>query len=354
MNRKINIVAIGGRTGPSLIAKGFYGNVDYDITAIVAVSDSGSSTGVIRRNFDTPAVGDIRTVITELADISGPLNLLKELFEFRFKPKNSKDMEKMALGNLFLTALTKMGEEAYGLSTEDSFKKAIELTGEMFQIKGKVFPVSTENIHLCAELVNGSIMVEEVNVRQENKPRIKEIFFQDVRTGKKSVPKVLPECKYAIEDADLIIIGPGGLYCSILACLAIEGVITAFQNTNGRKIYIANTTTQPGQTDGYTILDHVKEINKYVNLDYVLLNTYEPPTEILNVFSKANINYMPLTKEDLCTIKEMGIKPITKNLMDETKTKPDFTKHKMDTIPHDVIKVSKAIREICRVPCLQA
>ena len=353
MDKKNNIVAIGGRTGPSLIAKGFYGDQDYNITAIVAVSDSGSSTGVIRRNFDTPAVGDIRTVITELADMSGPLNLLKELFEFRFKPKDSKDMEKMALGNLFLTALTKWGEEAYGLTTEDSFKRAVKLTGEMFHIKGNVFPVTADNIHLCAELEDGSIKVEELNVRQENKPGIKEIFFQDARTKKRISPQILPECKAAIEEEDLILIGPGGLYCSILACLAIEEIIKACQKTTARKIYIANTTTQPGQTDNYTILDHVREINRYLDLDYVLINTYVPSNEILDTFSKANLHYMPLTKGDLISIKEMGITPITKNLIDENKTKPDFTKHKMDTIPHDVIKVSRTIRELCCVPCLQ-
>ena len=351
MARKNKIVTLGGRSAPSLIAKGFYGDSDYELTALVAVSDSGSSTGVIRRNFDMPACGDIRTVITEMADMSGPLNLLRELFEYRFKPSDSPDMHNMAFGNLFITALTKWGEESYGLSNEDSFKNAISLTCKMFNTKGNVYPVTADNVHLSAELEDGRIMVGEVNVRKENKSRIKRIFFKDAKTSAEVEPNTLPECEKAIKEADYIVIGPGGLYCSVLASLCIEGIVDALKQSKAKKIYIANTTTQPGQTDNYTIIDHIREIKKYVDLDYVLLNKYVPDKDVLEIFKSANLNFMVLTDKDIKNIKNMGITPIVKNLIDENKTEPDLTKHKMDTITHDVIKVSQAIKEICRIPC---
>jgi uncharacterized cofD-like protein/HAD superfamily hydrolase (TIGR01549 family) len=318
-----NIVCLGGGTGQSEILRGLK-KYDCNITAIVAVTDSGRSTGVIRNNFNTIAPGDIRNCITALSDSE---ELIKELFQYRFE--KGIELQGMSFGNLFLTAMSKVKGDMFS---------AIKETSKILKIKGKVLPSTLYNTHICAELEDGSIVKEELNVRKKNKSKIKKIFLKDKDVNS---PK---EVIKAIEKADIITIGPGSLYTSVLVHFLIPNLKKAFVESKAKKIFVCNLVTQAGQTDNYNIKDHIDEIIKYAGkIDYVILNNKNPNKEIMKEYEKEGgflLNKNGLEKKEIYK----GIKLIHEDIIKKEEKKEEW--NKVSSIRHDPEKTTKIIMDL--------
>ena len=236
------VVILGGGTGLSTLLRGLK-QFPVDITAIVAVSDDGRSTGKLRQEFNVPAVGDIRQVIIALSETEP---LFKKLLNYRFK--TNSDLNDHALGNLLLTGL---------INVSGNLSTSIESLGKILNLKGKVLPLTEDNVILMSKMEDDSIIEGEHNITESNK-NIKEIFY-------KEKPKVLDEVIYEIEHADLIILSMGSLYTSLLPNLICDEVKTAIDNSKADIMYVCNIMTQPGETDDYKASDHIKTINKYLS-----------------------------------------------------------------------------------------
>lgn len=252
-SKKHKIVAIGGGTGLSILLRGLKDHFE-NISAIVTVTDDGKSSGIIRQEFDTLPPGDIRKCISALARDE---ELVSKLLEFRFE-EEGKSFSGHTLGNIWITALT----QYFG-----SFEKAIEATMEIFSTRGRIYPSTLDKISLVAEYSRGKKITGETKIAQAGN-EIKKIYF-DIE------PKAYPKSVKAIEEADLIIFGPGSLFTSIIPNLLIDGIKKAIKKSSAKKIYIANCSTERGETEGLTIEQHIDSINKMTNaklFDYTLVN----------------------------------------------------------------------------------
>lgn len=233
MNKKVAV--LGGGTGLSALLKGLK-NFPVDITAIITVSDDGSSTGKLRNEFNVPAVGDIRKVISNLSEID---DNIKKLIEYRFR--TSSDLNGHALGNLILVAM---------LNMTGNLKESIAALAKLFDVRHTVLPLSEDFLTLMGETVDGEIIEGEEHITEANK-RYKRIFY-------KEEPTVLPEVVDAILDADLVILSMGSLYTSLMPNLVCKDVIDAINKTNAKVMYVCNAMTQPGETDDFGVSDHLK------------------------------------------------------------------------------------------------
>ena len=249
------IVAIGGGTGLSTMLRGlkkYSGN----ITAILTVGDDGGSTGRLRRDLGILPPGDFRNCIVALADAEP---LVADLFQYRFQPGSGAGLEGHSFGNLFIVAM---------MGVTGDFEKAVAETSRVLAVRGQVYPSTLANVTLCAEMMDGSRIVGESRITEERKP-IKRIFLQPER------PAGYPEALRAILDADLIILGPGSLYTSILPNLLVEDIARAVRLSSATKVYVCNVATQRGETDHFTVGDHVEALVSHVGpgfFDYVLVN----------------------------------------------------------------------------------
>lgn len=327
MKSNPKIVCLGGGTGQSNLLRGLK-KYTSDIVGIVGVTDSGRSTGTLRKYFDILAPGDIRNCLVALSDSP---ELLKDLFQYRFE--KGKDLSGMAFGNLFITAMTKI---------TGRFDKAIKEVGKVLRITGKIFPATTKNVHICAELKDGKKVREEVNVRAINKAPIKRVYLSHPA-------KALKETIREIKNADIIVLGPGGLYCSVITNLLVPDIAKAIVESKAQKVYVCNILTQPGQTDSYGATKHVKEIEKYLGkgvLDYVILNTSELDKKIIANFKKTNQEYIC---PDEGKIKKLGYKTITADLVDFNSINSKEW-NKLSMISHDSEKISSLIMSIVRPP----
>ncbi|MBI2454615.1 MAG: YvcK family protein [candidate division NC10 bacterium] len=330
------LVVLGGRSGPCLIVQGFRGS-GWAVTAIVTTTDTGSSSGVIRDQFDLPAPGDIRSVLATAADPSSDLKPLADLFEFRFRPAQDSTLRNMALGNLILTAFA----GALG-----DFERAVAAVAQLLNCWAVVLPLPSSPATLCARLADGSVVRGEFNVRATGKPPIAEVFLEPAEV------RVAEAALQAIHEADLIALGPGGLYCSVLPGLLPGPIRQAIKATRAKTAYICNTTTQPGQTDGFDTVAHVREMLRYLgggHLDYVLLNTQVPSEEMLAAYRRDEVHYMPVTPEEIRQVKALGSIPVVGNFVEED-WRGKRTLHKLDTIRHDPHKVATALQALVREP----
>ncbi len=251
----LNIVAIGGGTGLSTLLRGLKLH-DIGITAIVTVADDGGSTGRIRKDFDIPAPGDIRNCITALADNE---SLVSRLFQYRFD-KEGSELAGHSFGNLFITALTQV---------TGSFEQAVIESARVLAVRGRVLPSTLENVTLCAELVDGTHVRGESTISRD-KPPIKRVYLDPER------PNGYEPALGAIVNADLVVLGPGSLYTSVLPNLLVEGVIEAIRWSRGTVVYVCNVATQPGETDHFSARDHIETILRYLGpgvLSYAIVNS---------------------------------------------------------------------------------
>lgn len=262
MNNKV--VVLGGGTGLSVLLSGLK-KFPLDLTAIVSVSDNGSSTGKLRSEFNTPAVGDIRRVLISLSETEP---LVEKLFNYRFK--TTSDLNGHTVGNLILTA----AKEITG-----NLSDGIESLSKVFNLKGKVVPLTEDNVTLMASMSDGSIIKGECEITKSNK-KIKKVYYEEE-------PIITPLAIRSIREADIILLSMGSIYTSIIPNLINKEVIDAIDNSNGKIIYVCNMMTQPGETDNFKVSDHVELLNSYLGkrkIDKVLVNNKIIDKDMLNKY----------------------------------------------------------------------
>ncbi|MBM4040735.1 MAG: uridine diphosphate-N-acetylglucosamine-binding protein YvcK [Planctomycetes bacterium] len=256
------VVAVGGGTGLPVVLQGLK-DLTSNLTAIVTVTDTGRSSGRIRSDFRVLPPGDMRNCLVALSDSS---QLLNDLFQYRFAEGS---LEGMSFGNLFIAAMAKI---------TGSFESAVRETSRILAIRGKVLPSTYDDVHLCAKLADGSLVEGEVAVRRPGKAPIADVFLTpaDVKANEEAINEILR--------ADLIVIGPGSLYTSVISNLLVPAIPEAIRASKARKVYVCNIVTQAGQTDGYTCAHHIQAIERYLGervLSAVLVNSNVPPPAIL-------------------------------------------------------------------------
>src|SRR5213083_3409415 len=336
----LKVVCIGGGLGAPTIMAGLRRYTE-EITGLIAVTDSGRSTGKVRIALDVPAPGDIRSALTVLAE--GDPALVR-LFSHRFETDKSEELNGMAFGNLFLAALTQQ---------EGSFLRAVEEASRLLKLRGRVLPVTLYNTHLCAELADGSVVEEEVNVRAVGKAPIERIFLKDDNVS------ATPGSVEAIEAADLITLGPGSLFTTVCACLLVPEIARAIANAQALVVYVANTTRQPGQTDSFDLSDHVRVVQDYLGgsgLDVVLINDDPPPDHLRAHYAERGATYLDPTADELDRIRALGVRPVTAPIIDKWSGPRDLWL-KEDTIRHDPERVARALVDLVehrRRPALRA
>ncbi len=282
------IVAIGGGTGLSTLLRGLKSYTN-NITAVVTVSDDGGSSGRLRDDFGMLPPGDIRNCLVALAKDE---SMLSSLFQYRFTSGSGLDGH--SFGNLFLAALNNIAG--------DDFQKAVKMSGDILSIKGKVYPATLQKTVLCAEMNSGEIVCGESLIPKHN-GKIKKIFLKP----KKCSP--LPEVIQAIKEADLILLGPGSLYTSILPNLQVEDIVKEIKASQAKKIYICNIMTQMGETSSFTASDHLQALydNSEDNLvDAIIVNTSNP-SSLSEKYKDENSYFVT---PDIEKLKEMGIEII--------------------------------------------
>ncbi len=297
--RKLNngpkIVAIGGGTGLSTMLKGIK-KITNNITAVVTVGDDGGSSGRLREEMGVLPPGDIRNCIAALADDD---DLVTKLFQYRFN-KNISELGGHSFGNLFITAMCEI--------TGDMYKAVIE-SSKVLAIRGRVLPSTLDDMKLVAEMEDGTVIKGE-SVIPESGKKIKRLFTDPEHC----LP--LDDVLTAIREAELIIMGPGSLYTSVIPNLLIKEIAEEIEKSNAKKLYICNVMTQPGETDGFSVSDHVKTILNHVEnrkiIDTVLVNNYFPE-EALEKY-KAENSYPVLA--DYEELKKLGVNVFEYRLTD--------------------------------------
>jgi uncharacterized cofD-like protein len=326
---ELKVVCVGGGLGAPTVMAGLREHTD-QITGLIAVTDSGRSTGKVRIALDVPAPGDIRNALVVLSE-GDPV--LRRLFNHRFETEKSEELNGMAFGNLFLAALTQQ---------EGSFLRGVEEAGRLLQLRGRVLPVTLYNTHLCAKLADGTVVEEEVNVRARGKAPIERIFLKDENVA------ACEGTVEAIEAADLITIGPGSLFTTVCACLLLPEIARAIAVSSAIVVYVANTTTQPGQTDGLGIADHVAMVRDYLGgsgLDVALINDDPPPDHLRAHYAEQGLEYLEPTPTELERIAALGVRPVTAPVIDKWSGPRDLW-NKQDTIRHDPRRLAVALLRI--------
>ena len=311
MHKKV--VVLGGGTGISYLLRGLK-QFPVDITAVITVSDNGRSTGKLREEFKTPAVGDIRKVITNLSCIDDPI---KKMMEYRFN--TSSDLNGHAVGNLILTSM---------LEITGSLKESIACLSKLLDVKHTVLPISEDsNLTLMGKDTDGNIIEGEEEITKANR-KFEKIYY-------KNEPKVLPEVISAIKDADLIIFSMGSLYTSILPNIICNDVKRAINESNAKVMYLCNAVTQPGETDNYTVGDHVELLNDYLDkkkIDVVIASNTVIEKEIAKKYETEEQKDPVLI--DYEEIQKLGTELIEDDLM---------TIDVDNTLKHDSLKLSSVI-----------
>ncbi len=324
LERGPKVVAIGGGQGLSHLLLGLK-EYTANLTAIVTVADSGGSSGRLREEFNIVAPGDIRNCLVALADAPA---LMGELFQYRFAEGDG--LKGHSFGNLFLTAMVQI--------TQGDFKKAVEESSKVLAIRGKVIPSTVHNVHLVAEYMDGSQTQGEAQIPQSN-ATIKRLSV---------VPKdAMPtdDALTAIAQADIIVMGPGSLYTSILPNLIINGMTEAIATAAAYKIYVCNVMTQPGETDGFTASDHLRVLLEHTDskiVDACIINdAVVSNEEALNRYHQEN-SY-PVAA-DVDRIKGMGIKVISTDLLSVA----DYVRHDSKKLTQALIRLIETQRVIKR------
>lgn len=297
LNRGPKIVAVGGGTGLSMLLKGIK-NITNNITAVVTVGDDGGSSGRLREELGILPPGDIRNCIAALADDE---DLVTKLFQYRFK--SGEGLEGHSFGNLFLTALC---------SITGDMVRAVKESSNVLSIRGRVLPSTLDDMKLVAEMEDGRIIHGESNIPEAH-GRIKRLFTNPQNC------KALEDVIVAIREADLIILGPGSLYTSVIPNLLIKEISHEIAKSNAKKIYVCNIMTQPGETDNYSVSDHINALIKHAEsprvIDTVLVNDFLPS----NLAKKYEMSGSYPVNVDFEKIKKLGVKIFTRKLIEDSK-----------------------------------
>jgi uncharacterized cofD-like protein len=297
LNKGAKVVAIGGGTGLSMLLKGIkkYTN---NITAVVTVGDDGGSSGRLRETMGILPPGDIRNCIAALADDE---DLITKLFQYRFK--NGEGLEGHSFGNLFLTALC---------AITGNMVKAVKESSNVLNIRGVVLPATLDDMKLAAEFDDGSFIKGESSIPEEHK-HIKRLYTEP------EVCRALPEAIEAILNADLIILGPGSLYTSVIPNLLVAGIVEAIEQSKAKKIYVCNIMTQPGETDNYTVASHINALISHAKgkkiIDAVLVNN-SLPDNMSEGYAKSGSIPVRLDMENVAPT---GVTVVSQKLLQENK-----------------------------------
>ncbi|GAC41200.1 uncharacterized conserved protein [Paenibacillus popilliae ATCC 14706] len=287
------IVVMGGGTGLSVMLRGLK-EKPLDITAIVTVADDGGSSGILRQELQMPPPGDIRNVLTALADVEPSLS---EMLKYRFP--NGTGLAGHSLGNLILAAMTDI--------TGD-FVAGIRELSRVLAVRGRVLPAANQAIVLNAEMTDGTIVEGESAIPQAGQ-RIKRVFLETEQV------EALPEAVQALQEADAILIGPGSLYTSIIPTLLVPKLALAVKESDAIKIFVCNVMTQPGETDNYKVSDHLEAIQQHVGkhlFDYVIVNDGEIPPQVQDLYAEQGARAVHL---DLDEVTNRGYKVIADSLV---------------------------------------
>ncbi len=308
---KKKIVVFGGGTGLSSLLTGLK-DFPVEITAVITVSDNGRSTGKLREEFSTPAVGDIRKVLTNLSDLPEEI---KSIMEYRFETYS--DLDGHPLGNLVLTAM---------INKTKNLKKSIEYLSKLLDVKHKVLPLSEDYLTLMGETYDGKIIEGEANLTKAH-TKYKKIFYKETPHVEKDVLK-------AVKEADLIILSMGSLYTSILPHLLCKQIIEAINTSQAKVMYLCNAMTQPGETDNFGVSDHIDILEKYLgtnSIDVVVASNTKLDSKILE-------KYETEEQKDPVVIDYENLKNRKLEIIES-----DLLTTKDNTIRHNSLKLSSII-----------
>jgi len=311
LSRGPRIVTVGGGTGLSVILSGLK-NYTSNISAIVTVADSGGSSGRLRQQFDVLPPGDIRNCLVALADAP---TLMRDLFQFRFD--GNSEFSGHSFGNLFLMVMSRL--------TGD-FEKAIKETSKVLALRGQVIPSTLGDVTLVAYYSDGSTVVGEDQI-----PKARKVINRVSLTPE--YPAATPDALKAIREAQIIVLGPGSLYTSIIPNLLIKEISREIAKSEAIKVYVCNVMTQPGETDGYSVCDHIKALVSHSHphiLDYCVINNGEVPKEVLKRYSQDS---SVLVTNDRKKVESIGYRVIEE----------DFSTIADGVIRHDPEKLAKII-----------
>lgn len=304
----LRIVAIGGGTGLASLLRGLK-RFSRNITAVVTVTDDGGSSGRLRRELGILPPGDLRNCLTALADEE---RLLTELFSYRFEDGT---LGGHSFGNLFLAAMA---------AVTGDFEKGIKAANRVLAVNGEVLPASLASVTLGARLTGGEVVIGESAITGAN-GQVEEVFLQPVGAH------ALPEAVQRIRDADVILIGPGSLYTSIIPNLLFPEVARALKESRAPRLYICNVMTQPGETTGYKVSDHVRAVFMHAGgpiFSHVLVNS-TPPKRLLEKYEEHGQSPVEVDKPALS---ELGVQVVEAGLIDET-----------DHVRHDPQRLAEAV-----------
>jgi uncharacterized cofD-like protein len=304
--RSVRIVALGGGTGLSAVLRGLKEHVAgrkrqlnrpiADLAAVVTVTDDGGSSGRLRNEYRVLPPGDIRNCMVAL---SKDEHLLGRLFQYRFPA--GRGLAGHSFGNLFLTALT---------NVTGDFPKAVQVSAQVLAIRGRIFPSTAQNVTLQAELENGNVVAGETNISRSRK-RIRRVRLVPRRV--QPVPEVLE----AIRKADLILVGPGSLYTSIIPNLLVEQVAEVIAHSHATRVYIANLMTQPGETQHYSVADHIRAIYDHTRaglFDFVVINRTPVDPRLLRRYRAQGAAPVESSVEEL---RRMGLVCVSGDLLQQ-------------------------------------
>lgn len=309
----MKVTVIGGGHGLSVILKGLVKIEDFDVRAIVTVADDGGSTGRLREYYQMPAMGDIRNVMLAMGSDEG---LFSQLMNHRFD--GSEDVGGHNLGNLILTALTQI---------TGNFNEAISSICKVLNVKGEIIPATSEIISLYAMMDDGVIVKGEHNIPIYQN-HVDYVFYDhDVHATKRAVE--------VIEDADVVIFGLGSLYTSIMPNLIIDELRTAIVSSNAKMVYVCNAMSQGGETDNYSVEDHVRAIHKHLKCDkitHVLVNDTPIPEDILKKYEGEYAHTIKLEED------EHAYEVLVGNYLDLSQGN---VRHDSNVIAHAIEKIVK-------------
>lgn len=315
---KKSVVVIGGGTGTHPILRGLKKYADtIDITAVITMADSGGSTGRLRDEFGQLPVGDVRMALTALAsEVDEDDLLLRELFLHRFD--KGEGLNGHNFGNLLMVALTQiLGSEA----------EAVRAASRLLRVKGKVLPVTEDDVHIVATYDDGMIVEGEHEIDEPPADRF-ERHIVSLTTKPKA--HITEDAQKALLSADLILLGPGDLYSSLLANCVVEGVPEAIQASKAKFVFASNLMTRPGQTHGMSACQHVSEVTKYVGQkpDCVVLNTGEVPQHLLEKYAQA----FQFPVKDDCALEDYTV------IRDDLLSPEEVVKKKGDVLQRSLVR----------------
>lgn len=320
--RQPRIAAIGGGHGLSAMLRGLK-TYTKNITAIVTVADDGGGSGMLREDLGMLPPGDIRNCIMALANTEPAM---QQLLNYRF---TDGSLAGQSFGNLFLAAMN-------GIS--GSFDEAVHRMGDVLAITGRVLPVTNQDVRLEAEFHDGSRVLGESKIfyaKKINNSRIRKVRLVPER------PAALPESVQAIRDADIVVIGPGSLYTSIIPNFLVSGISDAVRQSRACKIYALNIMTQDGETDGYDADDHVRAILEHAGpgvIDVCIANSTPAPPEIMEPYAKEGVAQLELNRAD---IEQLGIAVRTFPLLEPGR----YIRHNSDALARAILSVWQEFRK---------